>query len=172
MKKTEHVPKELVSLFEEALDKLYPGIPFSVQEMNPKDNVTNQENATHKQNIYKYGITFGTSAIIIIFESLLSRSPEREETMLGSFCFLNNGQQTNKTNEIGAAESQQSLESSMLQSMLILDSVIEPPLSGSFSDIAQEYLSIFKKYVEQDKLRGYRGERKGNEVCLPSPNVW
>lgn len=46
-------------MFEEALKKLYPGIPSLVQDTTPQNNTDNQEMSIHKQNIYNYGKTFG-----------------------------------------------------------------------------------------------------------------
>lgn len=34
------------------------------------------------------------------------------------------------------------------------------------------YYQKLKQKIDRDKERGYKGDRKGNEVCLPNPETW
>lgn len=173
-KRTEHVPKKAISKFEEALEKLYPGIPFTVQEVAPGYNEINREVSLHKQNIYKYGVTFGISAMITVLESLAARrTVTREETLLGSFYCLRDQFVKETPNSLEGASI--NLESSLVQSMLILSETETDPCSeASFMETAAKYLTEFKSnhYVQADNTRAYKGERKGCEVCIASPILW
>jgi hypothetical protein len=177
VKRTEHVPAKAVAMFEQVLERLYPGIPFTVQEVTPGYNEINREVSEHKQQIYKYGVTFGISAMITVLESLVARrTVTREETLLGSFYCLQDQFPKEEANN----ENKYNLESSLLQSMLVLESGTNADLQSDFADCgsafvetAAESLLMFKtSYVDADILRSYKGERKGCEACLASPPLW
>jgi len=166
IRRTEKVPEDAINIFTEALWILFPPENFKVQGEYSVTNI-------HREQLQNYGITHGISAMIDILSGELSPSEVlfKESTGVGSFIISNNNMNLMENTHLGN-NNNDSMENSHLKTneseMMVSNSCIwveSEDRSQNFK-MTESYLRKLMERVEPDRERGYKGERKGSEVCV------
>jgi len=172
---------------------------YQVQEVQPGYSMEE----IYRDKMFKYGTTYGISAMIHILAGEISPLEiiERESTLVGSFALVGDQRpttpttptilstttfptstMTTNTNSIFTANpnlptnqnlttnpnlptSQTTSDNLFFQSCIVIQNDNENRRLN-LSKLKQ-LSKCLEKFVENDKKRGYKGERKGSEVCLP-----
>jgi len=149
VRRTEKVPDDAIKIFNEALQILYPPQNFKVQGEFLTD--------TYRQHLQSYGITHGISAMVSILSGDLSPADsalEKESTGLGSFIIFNDPTQPS------TFPSNTQLTGSFITSCIMIDQG-----KIDYQNVSAQRSQLYE-LISQDRSRGYKGERKGSEVCI------
>eukprot|EP01123_Difflugia_compressa_P005814 TRINITY_DN17925_c0_g1_i1.p1 TRINITY_DN17925_c0_g1~~TRINITY_DN17925_c0_g1_i1.p1 ORF type:complete len:136 (-),score=24.21 TRINITY_DN17925_c0_g1_i1:42-422(-) len=118
--------------------------------------------------------------IQILEEELIPMRLSHEVTSLGSFAKLDYSQSILKL--ASSPPGEQTLTTTLIRSddldkddPLLKSYIIIPDIQIEIKrklDKLMGFISQLKEFLEKDIKCGYNGQRKGCEVCLPSPSNW